>query len=128
LLVEHLGSRTEVHLEPPLEYGGSLEEDGARPLLVFHLRHTPEAEVHGELLRALALHLPPEERWVVVEEGGFGGDQQRRENRRGLWRRVCREAGFEVLTADLAADLTEQSAAALHDRLTEVVERCRKSS
>jgi hypothetical protein len=125
-LKEALGSRAEVHLQDPLPYGARCdlpgEPPGAGPLReilpLFALGQTPEEEVHGEWLHRLGRGREPAERWAVVEAGGFAGTEERREGRARIWRRLCREAGFEALVVDLAAEpadaLFRQIEAACH--------------
>lgn len=97
MLAAGFGSEAALHWADPLPWG---EEDrvptpppGARALLLVDLAATPEAEVHGRLLQALAASDP----LIVAERSGFVrrfGAGERLAQREAAWRALAGERVF----------------------------------
>lgn len=123
LLARALGGNAAITMAPPVAYG---EEDefgqlaaapptgegqaasNGRPVALFNLAATPEAEAHGAFLAALARQAAPGEPLVVViDEAAWrarnGADPARLDARRALWRALCAEHRGAPLFVDLAA-------------------------
>jgi hypothetical protein len=92
----------------PVAYGDEVESpSGADTALValFNAAATPEREVHGAFLEALAAHgnspvaLVDETEWVAH----WTGDGARINARRAAWQRLGADAGVHVVFAELAA-------------------------
>lgn len=120
LLLDLFGSRSDVGLQPTLDYGAAAEPetvDAACRVVLFSLAQTPEIEVHGELLGEFRQRLADGEALLVIVDGsayrqrlgGSGPSSQRRldERRRG-WDRVVGEAGLEAVHLDLGEPLGDQ--------------------
>ncbi len=137
-LLDLFGSRAALRLRPSVDYGAEElpETDGdAGPgterarVVVFNLAQTPEAEVHGELVRRYqsSKEADAESLLVVVDAssyrqrllsqspGGGGSAQERLESRRKTWQRTLGKAGCAWV------DLESMEAIELHDRLTQAV-------
>lgn len=89
LLATRHGPGLHIDVAPPLPWGEETRPPpvppGARPVLLVDLAATPEAEVHGRLLQALAAHRP----LVVADESGFVrrfGRGERLLQRQAAWR------------------------------------------
>jgi hypothetical protein len=80
----------------------------ARPVVLFNLAATPEAETHGVFLAAMAARSTADEPLlIVIDEAGLRAripdDAARLEARRALWRRMCDDQHCAALFVDLAA-------------------------
>jgi hypothetical protein len=130
LLHDVLGARAEIVQAEPLAYGAEADAlgapgDGSCLVLVFSLAQTPELEVHARLLGELRAGAAPGGRLLVVVDGSSYAERlgesatarERLAERRRAWERAAREAGLEVLHAELssgaAEDLVERAEAAL---------------
>ncbi len=115
-LLDVFGARSEIRLHAPVEYGREPSAlalaAGRASLVVFNLAQTPEVEVHGAFLAALADDLPDGQRLAAVIDAslfrerlpqGEAGAARLRERRRA-WDRVVAEAGLEALHLDLRRD------------------------
>ena len=73
ILYDLFGQRSEVRVRSVLDYGAepeAVEPGGGRVhVVLFSLAQTPEAEVHGELLRHLCDGLPDGQALVVAVDG-----------------------------------------------------------
>ncbi|MCG8458678.1 MAG: DUF2868 domain-containing protein [Holophagales bacterium] len=111
LLLDLVGARARIRLAEPLAYGAELP--GAFPgrlrAVLFSLVHTPEVEVHGDLLRHLRQErVDGQGLLVLVDEAAFrrrSGEkgeslEERLESRRRAWRRVVADAGLEPTFVD----------------------------
>jgi hypothetical protein len=104
LLARRFGAGSQLQVAAPLAWG---DEDrppavpsGARAVLLVDLATTPEAEVHGRLLQALAAARP----LVVADEAGFVqrfGRGERLAQRLAAWRAL---AGAVDMLGDPARD------------------------
>jgi hypothetical protein len=113
LLHDVLGPRADVRVEAPIPYGA--EPDDARPsapaagrrllLLTAALSQTPETEVHGRFLREASERAADGDRWVLLVDAAplreRLGPGPRLDERRRAWDAVAREAGVQILHADL---------------------------
>ena len=104
-VTQALGEATPLQIAEPVAYG---DEDTApasvppgRPLLLFDLAATPEAEVHGRLLRAVSGHP-----LIVVDEAGFVrrfGRGERLAERRAAWQSLAEATPAPLLFVNLDA-------------------------
>lgn len=121
LLAEYWGEECRIAYSAAMEYGAEHESvkqltnpeaaGAAAWVIVFSLVGTPEPEVHGALVHAVAARVTadPERRlWVVLDESGFrrrfasqAGYEQRRDRRLMLWRDTLGFGGVRLLYADL---------------------------
>jgi hypothetical protein len=92
LLARRFGAGTQMQVSAPLAWGDEDRPppvpDGARAVLLVDLATTPEAEVHGRLLQALAGSQP----LVVADEAGFVqifGRGERLAQRLAAWRALA---------------------------------------
>ncbi|HEU4459624.1 MAG TPA: DUF2868 domain-containing protein [Methylibium sp.] len=111
-LAAALGGPVGVTLAAPAAYGDAVPPawraaaDGALPLMLFDASATPEAEVHGEFLRAL----DPPPTAVLIDETGLrrrssGPDAPARvEQRRRAWRSLLEATSLEPVFVDHAGD------------------------
>ncbi|HEX9735150.1 MAG TPA: DUF2868 domain-containing protein [Thermoanaerobaculia bacterium] len=116
------GARSEIRFRPPVEYGtpaGELELAVGRCwLVVFNLAQTPEIEVHGRFVAALAEASPDGQRLAIVVDGSafrdrLPGEEKRWEERRRAWDRVVDGAGLAAVHLDLRRDDADRVVAAL---------------
>ncbi len=114
LLARVWGDNFSLTLAPPLAWGDEEQPPEpparARAVLLVDLATTPEAEVHGRLLRALAGAAP----LVVADEGGFVrrfGRGERLAQRQGAWRALLGATPF--VSVDLDAPDLDTAARAL---------------
>jgi hypothetical protein len=130
LLHDVLGARAEIVQAEALAYGAEAEAletsgDSGCLVLVFSLAQTPELEVHARLLSELRAGAAGGARMLVVVDGSSYSERlgdsaaarERLAERRRAWERAAREAGLDVLHAELSAgapeDLLERAEAAL---------------
>ncbi len=104
ILFDLFGPRSEIRLRPTLDYGAepaAVESSNGRlRLVLFGLAQTPEAEVHGELLRSLCEELPDGQALLAMVDGSSyrqrlassGRAAERLAERRRAWDRVVRDA------------------------------------
>lgn len=129
LLLDLFGSRARIRQEEPLEYGRDVVlEPLASPddlaggrcvwVLVFNLAQSPEAEVHGQLVDALAHQVEGSAGelglLVVVDKAPYlerlGADREaeaRVTERERSWRRTLRESGARAVFCRLDEPLGE---------------------
>jgi hypothetical protein len=125
LLEAALGPGTRLVMQPPLAYGVPVRADEPEPgrweLLLVDLATTPEAEVHGQALRALAAAGTPV--LLLADEAAFAQRfahlPQRLAQRRAVWRRLAVDHGaaFAALPLDEDAPLPPDAAARLADAM-----------
>ena len=115
ILARHMGGSAAVTMSPPVAYGDEGAGSAAGGTVVlFNLATTPEQEVHGAFIAAMAATgMPP---IVVIDEAAFrarvGGDTSPIEARRALWRDTLDPLGVAPVFVDLATpDLIAAEAA-----------------
>lgn len=109
LLHDVLGAHAAIDVGPGLAYGSTAEElpdpGGATRVVLFNLAQTPETEVHGRLVEALARARTP--LLVLVDAAGWrersGGTpiEDKLAERRRTWDRVARATGAALVHVDL---------------------------
>jgi hypothetical protein len=124
LLLDVLGERTRVTIEPSILYGGEDEwlagagldvRDDDYLVALFNLSTTPEAENHGALIAGVRQHLTKARRDAVVAAildesamkqrlGGQTGADARLDGRRQAWHAMLRPLGIEPVGVDLGSD------------------------
>lgn len=128
LLLDLMGARSEVRSTETLEYGAGAPEPFAGRLRValYTLVQTPEAEVHGDLLRALVDdRVDGQGLLMVVDESSFrkratvegAALEERLESRRRAWRRVAGDVDIDPVFVDLGQESDPDWADAVAGRL-----------
>lgn len=123
ILARVWGEALPLQIAPALPYG---EEDdpppapaGARVLVLVDLAATPEPDVHGRLLGALAaLAAGAEAPLLLADESGFlarFGPGSRHDERRAGWRALAHAHGAGFVAADLQASDLRAAEDALRD-------------
>lgn len=130
-LLDFFGARSEIRFHRPVDYGGApaaLELAAGRAWIVlFNLAQTPEIEVHGRFLAALAGEVGDGQSLVAAIDGSLYRQRlppgeaaaERLQERRRTWSRVVAAAGLEALHLDLrcdSADAVVAAFAALEER------------
>lgn len=114
-LMDVYGGRADVRVSSPVEYGHGAEGVGASghaAVVVFNLAQTPEAEVHGAFLSALAGEAG-RDLYVLLDSSAFRerapGEtgETRLRARRSAWDRVVSAAGLDAIHLDLRRDAPE---------------------
>lgn len=117
-LLDVFGAESDIRLHPPKEYG-DIEVDlagGRAWIVVFNLAQTPEAEVHGEVLKGLLRKLPDGTALLALVEGsvlrerlpaGEAGERRWDERRRS-WDRLAQQLGLRALHLDLRRDAEDE--------------------
>lgn len=112
LLWDHAGPRANVRSHAVLDYGDELpllDDAAALRVVLFSLAQTPEAEVHGELLRELQAVSDDGRQLLMIVDGATyrqrlgkaAGAEQRLDQRRRAWDRVAGESGVTALHLNL---------------------------
>jgi len=125
LLETVLGPGTRLVMQPPLAYGvpapGAEAEPGRWELLLVDLATTPETEVHGQALRALAAAGAPV--LLLADEAAFAQRfahlPERRAQRRAVWHTLAVDHGaaFAALPLGDDAPLPPDAASRLADAM-----------
>jgi hypothetical protein len=123
------GGSAALALAPPVAYGADdalagVTQTGAGTTLValFNATATPEREVHGAFLSALARHgAGAEAVLAMVDESTWmsrwGSEPARTTARRAAWQQVAGEAGVPAIFVDLSAPDLAATEQALDDAL-----------
>ena len=115
ILTRHMGGSAAVTMSPPVVYGDEdLGSTAGGTVVLFNLATTPEREVHGAFIAAIAASGTPP--IVVIDETAFrvrvSADTSRIDARRALWRDTLDPFGVAPAFVDLAApDLIAAEAA-----------------
>lgn len=118
LLHELFGSRAQLELAETLAYGAeapALALGAAARVAVFNLAQSPEQEVHGAFLEALAAAAAPV--LVLLDEEAYRerlgtGGAERLAQRRRAWERTAHEAGLAVASLQPEAGAGDSALAA----------------
>lgn len=123
LLVQAMGERTRVRIDPPVPYGEEdrwlAGEEGAltqsdQLIVLFGLRSTPEAENHGAFARGVHERLARQGVGLtfLLDDSGFRGrfGERREDERLQAWRAVLAPTGLDPVAVSL--DIGEEEAGA----------------
>ena len=123
LLAQAWGEHVPLQVSAPLAYGDEERPPpapaGWRPIVLVDLTTTPEPDVHGRLLQALA-GAAAQRRVLVVDTSGFVrrfGTGARHDERVAGWRALARERGAAFLAWPLDGGDADAGAAALRRAL-----------
>ncbi|MCC7461264.1 MAG: DUF2868 domain-containing protein [Gammaproteobacteria bacterium] len=122
VIARSFGGSAAMVVAPPADWGADLGSEpagvaGSTLVALFNATATPEREVHGVFLAALARQRAAAEAvFALIDESTwnahYGADAARTAERRAAWSAVCADAGVPVIFADLASpDLATTDAA-----------------